>query len=136
MSSMYFFFQAEDGIRDGHVTGVQTCALPISLGRFTGRVGCACNAINPFLGRRPAPGNYTSARYTSMLLDELQSEAGKMDWAALRAEFPITRHWAFFDHAAVAPNTARAQQALAEWAMDMAENGDVREPRWTQRVEE
>src|SRR5437870_7321838 len=24
-----FFFQAEDGIRYGHVTGVQTCALPI-----------------------------------------------------------------------------------------------------------
>src|SRR5690606_40848504 len=27
---LYFFFQAEDGIRDFHVTGVQTCALPIS----------------------------------------------------------------------------------------------------------
>src|SRR2546425_7338526 len=27
-----FFFQAEDGIRDKLVTGVQTCALPISLG--------------------------------------------------------------------------------------------------------
>src|SRR5689334_24643723 len=26
----FFFFQAEDGIRDGTVTGVQTCALPIS----------------------------------------------------------------------------------------------------------
>src|SRR5690606_40421077 len=26
---MFFFFQAEDGIRDFHVTGVQTCALPI-----------------------------------------------------------------------------------------------------------
>src|SRR5207245_6688856 len=26
-----FFFQAEDGIRDATVTGVQTCALPISL---------------------------------------------------------------------------------------------------------
>src|SRR5262249_58653557 len=26
-----FFFQAEDGIRDWSVTGVQTCALPISL---------------------------------------------------------------------------------------------------------
>src|SRR6266487_1180686 len=25
----FFFFQAEDGIRDGRVTGVQTCALPI-----------------------------------------------------------------------------------------------------------
>src|SRR5256885_9215074 len=29
----YFFFQAEDGIRDYTVTGVQTCALPISLSR-------------------------------------------------------------------------------------------------------
>src|SRR5229473_4329117 len=29
--SMFFFFQAEDGIRDKLVTGVQTCALPISL---------------------------------------------------------------------------------------------------------
>src|SRR5439155_26572919 len=29
-SEVGFFFQAEDGIRDGHVTGVQTCALPIS----------------------------------------------------------------------------------------------------------
>src|SRR5579883_2915019 len=27
----FFFFQAEDGIRDFHVTGVQTCALPISV---------------------------------------------------------------------------------------------------------
>src|SRR5690625_1471392 len=26
---LFFCFQAEDGIRDGHVTGVQTCALPI-----------------------------------------------------------------------------------------------------------
>src|SRR5215208_7309305 len=30
MVFFFFFFQAEDGIRDGHVTGVQTCALPIS----------------------------------------------------------------------------------------------------------
>src|SRR5699024_11680251 len=28
-SDVYFFFQAEDGIRDRNVTGVQTCALPI-----------------------------------------------------------------------------------------------------------
>src|SRR6266498_741875 len=31
----FFFFQAEDGIRDADVTGVQTCALPICAG------GCA-----------------------------------------------------------------------------------------------
>src|SRR5688500_19299531 len=30
-SSSFFFFQAEDGIRDYKVTGVQTCALPIFL---------------------------------------------------------------------------------------------------------
>src|SRR5207244_10323966 len=29
LDSCYFFFQAEDGIRDDLVTGVQTCALPI-----------------------------------------------------------------------------------------------------------
>ena len=28
---LFFFFQAEDGIRDDLVTGVQTCALPIYL---------------------------------------------------------------------------------------------------------
>src|SRR5690625_6312957 len=36
---VFFFFQAEDGIRDGHVTGVQTCALPISVdGVFTDKL--------------------------------------------------------------------------------------------------
>src|SRR2546426_7344914 len=30
MLTFFFFFQAEDGIRDYKVTGVQTCALPIS----------------------------------------------------------------------------------------------------------
>src|SRR6266404_8259618 len=30
MTRFFFFFQAEDGIRDKLVTGVQTCALPIS----------------------------------------------------------------------------------------------------------
>src|SRR5690606_39466277 len=29
LTDSYFFFQAEDGIRGFHVTGVQTCALPI-----------------------------------------------------------------------------------------------------------
>src|SRR6266850_6045241 len=33
----FFFFQAEDGIRDYKVTGVQTCALPISYGYLPGR---------------------------------------------------------------------------------------------------
>src|SRR5688500_19755887 len=35
----FFFFQAEDGIRDYKVTGVQTCALPIFA--WSGGAGCA-----------------------------------------------------------------------------------------------
>src|SRR5438876_6830320 len=35
MAMVAFFFQAEDGIRDGRVTGVQTCALPISFRSVT-----------------------------------------------------------------------------------------------------
>src|SRR2546430_13654404 len=35
---MFFFFQAEDGIRDLTVTGVQTCALPISAGALSLRL--------------------------------------------------------------------------------------------------
>src|SRR5699024_11757874 len=49
-----FFFQAEDGIRDRNVTGVQTCALPISPGQrvnvFTrqlaGELGTSSTFIN------------------------------------------------------------------------------------------
>src|SRR5207244_7859470 len=37
----FFFFQAEDGIRDDLVTGVQTCALPISI------AGSSRNAFMP-----------------------------------------------------------------------------------------
>src|SRR6266581_6426001 len=48
----FFFFQAEDGIRDGRVTGVQTCALPIS-GRGARRaaVGAEAGGAAP-----PLPG--------------------------------------------------------------------------------
>src|SRR5258708_10235004 len=44
-----FFFQAEDGIRDDLVTGVQTCALPISEGH-------PARTPEPSPGRRPEGG--------------------------------------------------------------------------------
>src|SRR5262249_10455354 len=59
-----------------------------------------------------------------------------MDWTALRAEFPVTQRWAYFDHAAVAPITRRARQAMADWAQDVADNGHVNERAWNQRIEE
>src|SRR6266511_4669164 len=44
----FFFFQAEDGIRDFHVTGVQTCALPIY-------VDFSCIEVNGVPGARTWP---------------------------------------------------------------------------------
>src|SRR5205809_6225225 len=46
----FFFFQAEDGIRDVAVTGVQTCALPISIG---GIFGSLAGAVEGDPGIRP-----------------------------------------------------------------------------------
>ncbi|MBI1917692.1 MAG: aminotransferase class V-fold PLP-dependent enzyme [Planctomycetes bacterium] len=59
-----------------------------------------------------------------------------MDWTTLRNEFPVTRRWAFLDHAAVAAPSERARRVLVEWADDLAENGVVAESRWLKRVEE
>src|SRR6516165_3484192 len=64
----FFFFQAEDGIRDLTVTGVQTCALPISAGLIL--VGVAVpgqaepgRALRPDNGAELAGGEH-SARAT------------------------------------------------------------------------
>src|SRR5699024_11955295 len=55
-----YFFQAEDGIRDRHVTGVQTCALPISIQfSFHASVVCNCGAS---LGRHPESLHYSTGR--------------------------------------------------------------------------
>src|SRR5690606_39660875 len=48
VSSLCFFLQAEDGIRDFHVTGVQTCALPI-LPPGTGPLSPDFSGMNPAL---------------------------------------------------------------------------------------
>src|SRR2546426_7508159 len=48
---MFFFFQAEDGIRDYKVTGVQTCALPISHARRARRRG----SVERLRGARRGP---------------------------------------------------------------------------------
>src|SRR3989442_7938230 len=62
-----FFFQAKDGIRDGDVTGVQTCALPISL-------VCArpsCTRANEGGGRRArsreTPSGWFGSRWTAIV---------------------------------------------------------------------
>src|SRR5690606_39664955 len=50
----FFFFQAEDGIRDFHVTGVQTCALPISA-RTASKLMSAATISDRSTDRRTEP---------------------------------------------------------------------------------
>src|SRR3712207_7612089 len=52
----FFFFQAEDGIRDIGVTGVQTCALPISP-TWTSASSTALSEIAPILEKIPTIGS-------------------------------------------------------------------------------
>src|SRR5689334_25112862 len=61
---IFFFFQAEDGIRDGTVTGVQTCALPI----FAGRASAASTASQSHLNR---PGTSKARLFELRLLGNL-----------------------------------------------------------------
>src|SRR2546429_6362627 len=71
----FFFFQAEDGIRDVAVTGVQTCALPISRRAFfpsasgrpspRSRRGCSRRRCAPPRATRPSPPDRKSTRLNS-----------------------------------------------------------------------
>src|ERR1039457_7334590 len=82
---LFFFFQAEDGIRDYKVTGVQTCALPIWL-----RPGSLCGRFRICTreGRSSGPGDCRLLRRSAQtvqrdpgvrsasLSEDLPSEAG------------------------------------------------------------
>src|SRR3712207_9327510 len=58
----FFFFQAEDGIRDIGVTGVQTCALPISPLRHRGRTAVPRRRRPPASRSGPAAGRAAAPR--------------------------------------------------------------------------
>jgi selenocysteine lyase/cysteine desulfurase len=58
-----------------------------------------------------------------------------MDWNLFRLEFPVAHHWAYFDHAAVAPLTGRAARALIAWANDQADHGVAHWSDWQRKIE-
>src|SRR2546430_4404072 len=59
---MFFFFQAEDGIRDLTVTGVQTCALPISANDYAARKAHPADAGRLYDPAASRPPSGTSRR--------------------------------------------------------------------------
>ena len=64
------------------------------------------------------------------------SEPREARWAEFRRQMPVAQHWAYFDHAAVAPLTGPAQAAIVQWAGEAARNGDTGYPEWSSRVEQ
>src|SRR5215813_8846840 len=84
----FFFFQAEDGIRDADVTGVQTCALTI----FRAAQGCANAFVTPLLlaglaeitaARKlgQAVGTFAAVQTSAIALSPLVGGlAGAVDW--------------------------------------------------------
>src|SRR2546422_10478789 len=103
----FFFFQAEDGIRDVAVTGVQTCALPISVvpREADARPGLAAPGGRDFrrprlaqrIGRGPAGQGAQQAQpqgpASELIIPLLESEGGqgwliRTDSAPQREELP------------------------------------------------
>src|SRR5258708_14355298 len=70
--TVFFFFQAEDGIRDDLVTGVQTCALPIYEQRFAAQAASR-------------DADLTQAR-TLLRSNELATEAERRTKAVLQSQ--------------------------------------------------
>src|SRR5437660_10765269 len=62
---VFFFFQAEDGIRDGHVTGVQTCALPISGPPWTNTVPSSSRALSSAIAAPRSPPKISAGPHSA-----------------------------------------------------------------------
>ncbi|MEW4567366.1 aminotransferase class V-fold PLP-dependent enzyme [Tautonia sp. JC769] len=59
-----------------------------------------------------------------------------MDWKAIRdAEFPVAEHWAYLDHAAIAPIPRRAGAAMRAWVAEQEANGCIHWMNWRNELE-
>src|SRR6266446_6193211 len=104
---LFFFFQAEDGIRDYKVTGVQTCALPISTDAYRitdihpqaeGAVLAMARAIED-AGIERDEVDYINAHGTSTVQnDALETLAVKRVFAERAASVPLSSNKSMLGH--------------------------------------
>jgi selenocysteine lyase/cysteine desulfurase len=66
-----------------------------------------------------------------------QETAAKVaDWSRFRQLMPIAEKWVYFDHAAVAPLSVKAQEAIQNWLQGAVQDGDTVWPKWVREVEQ
>src|SRR2546429_6397510 len=84
MTHHVFFFQAEDGIRDVAVTGVQTCALPISV---TGAFECLARAPEKSTGSGSAQFTVNAMYVTGQITEATVSgDTATLSGISMRSE--------------------------------------------------
>src|SRR5258707_2661266 len=78
---VFFFFQAEDGIRDIGVTGVQTCALPISCAPSIDRPTCPADLLKEAGLRGMSADQYWERKRARVPEEEILRELGLLGLA-------------------------------------------------------
>ncbi len=63
--------------------------------------------------------------------DDLSNE---LPWLELRRQMPVAARYAYLDHAAVAPLTAPARDAVIQWSHAAADSGDLHWSTWAEQV--
>src|SRR3989454_11169343 len=125
-----FFFQAEDGIRDYKVTGVQTCALPISMVVETSSASSVTKRGNPWVFRISPP-----SEMEALGLEKYLKDLGikKADFLAVNTDWGRGAVAAFGDVLKRAGAGVGATEFMDQAATDMnaqitkikADNGDT-----------
>src|SRR2546430_12382049 len=90
---IFFFFQAEDGIRDLTVTGVQTCALPIS--RLPSQSGATAAAARSNLQHAVAPDrrHHRPRDADEELSDRRPAPHGLLDMPSVKQTWRSLQEW-------------------------------------------
>src|SRR5207237_981860 len=120
---IFFFFQAEDGIRDSSVTGVQTCALPISFREprdLTSRVSgprettAECLATPSF---RPKDDRAHAAAWVRELIGAATPQEAASEWSGRASKRPPIRAGRWFCDSCPAskkPATVREKEGASQ----------------------
>src|SRR5699024_11815470 len=103
---LFFFFQAEDGIRDRNVTGVQTCALPIFSVNFSIKaisfLSSARVQNGPFCSGHAFAGNYSLVPITALPtvfhIMQFRSKIGRAScrervWRMVEVRYVVVSWW-------------------------------------------